>query len=100
MREPATSYIIHGQCVILGETFSPGSLADYHFKLCRESHQDIPSLSKSWTMIIADMFMVNKPPHGIPFPLPAVPLPISDRMTYQLCYVSVLQSIDASCCIG
>ena len=62
MREPATSYIIHGQCVILGETFSPGSLADYHFKLCRESHQDIPSLSKSWTMIIADMLMVNKPP--------------------------------------
>ena len=62
MREPATSYIIHGQCVILGETFSPGSLADYHFKLCRELHQDIPSLSKSWTMIIADMLMVNKTP--------------------------------------
>ena len=62
MREPATSYIIHGQCVILGETFSPGSLADYHVKLCRESHQDIPYLSKSWTMIIADMLMVNETP--------------------------------------
>ena len=73
MREPATSYIIHGQCVILGETFSPGSFAEFHSKLCREWHQDLQSLSKSWTMIIGDLLMVSKPPMDfLPYRLPCL----------------------------